>query len=61
MALKIEIDPSESEIELGHTRSSCRLGTPLGSSVGKIWVVVLVRLGIQVGPGLYLRRKSVWY
>ena len=45
-ALNIEFDLSESELVLGHTRSSCRLGTPLGSSVGKIQVVASVKLGI---------------
>ena len=31
-----EFDPFESELELGHTRSSCRLGMPPESSVGII-------------------------
>ena len=39
---------------LGHTRNSCRLGTPLESSVGKIQVVVMVELGIQARPGALL-------
>ena len=50
MALDIEFDPSESELVLGHTKSSCKLGTPLESLVGKIRVVVLVELGIQTEP-----------
>ena len=50
MALKIEIDLSESEIELGHTRSSCRLGTLMGSKAKKIRVVASVGLETQVGP-----------
>ena len=35
---------------LGHSRSSCRLGTLLRSPVGKIQVVALVGLGISAGP-----------
>ena len=41
-----EFDPSESELMLRHTRSSCRLGIPLESSVGKIRVVASMRLEI---------------
>ena len=41
-ALDTELDPSESELVLGHTRSSCSFGTLLGSSVG---------LGIPTGLG----------
>ena len=35
MAPYIELDPSESELVLRHTKSSCRLGTPLRSSMEK--------------------------
>ena len=42
----IELDPSESKIVFGHIRSSCRLGTPLRSLVGRIRVVTSVGLGI---------------
>ena len=50
MASDIELDPFEFEFVLGHTRSSYRLGTPLGSEVGKIRVMPSVELGIQARP-----------
>ena len=43
---------SESELELGHTKSSSKLGTPHDSSMGRIRVMALVKLKIQIGPGV---------
>ena len=60
MALDTEFDPFESELELGHTRNSYKLGTFLKSSARKIQVVALVVLGIQVGPeALSVKEKRV--
>ena len=48
VALDIEFDPSEFvELVPWHTRSSYKLDTPPESSMGRIWVVALVTLGIQ--------------
>ena len=54
----IELDLSKSKFVLRRTRSSCRLGMPLGSSVGKIWVVASVELGIQARPGALPMKKE---
>ena len=40
---------SKFELVYGHTKSSFRLGTPLGSYVEKIWIVASVGLVISAG------------
>ena len=47
-----KLDPSKFELVLGHTRSSCRLGTLLRSSMEKIRVVASVGLEISTGLGV---------